>query len=399
MALCNQCSRNPCCCPDPHPVPAPPVISVESNPAAIPECPNCPPVIHETLDEFVVPALDQSVEVKVCDAEAWPVSLCVDLSDGNESAVMRIVSRNLVANTITLQNEEFEDTIEGIVLVNEVVMVLKGLCPKKPEKECHLLGVRTIGPVIVPAIDGQATVELNVCVFLKADQVLYLEGFGCLRVVAVVQEEPNTIFIGEFYDLYGNVEGTSIPSGFVTTADMCGDYVTKEGLCEEVTTRCGDYVTKEGLCEELVTQGCQSAGKYLGSDSATQPWIAEDNPQEDPDMELLINVAAGDTVRIEGNATLFSPRNSLRFQVTGTSNPTQLLGQDHFYEDGFNLAVGGNGPGTEPDANPHFTAYQMEVWQASVSGELRARWFAGNEARGGPPAVNITNRTLAAFSA
>lgn len=214
---CSSCgsSCSPCSCGSRRHVPPPlPIIPVSGiSVGADPSCGESQ--VIETLSAFVLPAVDASIPVAVGCPESWPSGFCVAISNGADTAVLKIVA--VGSETITLQNDGAAGNPEPGTSFLDSNMVLIGKCPEAADSAGCQRGSWTLSePFTVAGPGVNTTIFLEPCGTLIDGQNLFVEDAGWFTLVSTdaVTETGVELTVVQNRLLAGVTAGsTVIPSG------------------------------------------------------------------------------------------------------------------------------------------------------------------------------------------
>lgn len=228
---CYNCNCDPCSCPGitsygafPYPVPAtcPTAVNVccdGTNPC------DCAPKLYEEIASFVVPAVDSGVNVTVCDADSWLVGTCVAITDGTNTAILQVASRDTTNNTLFLVNQGASNNpAPGTTISSDAYIFSYGVCPGAGSAS----GCREITSFVgeafnIPAEGATGTMRLDDCTNAAVGQSFYIQDIGCVTIQTIDSNDPVAVWTISVDTLStGVVAGQIVPSGaFVVPSNKC----------------------------------------------------------------------------------------------------------------------------------------------------------------------------------
>lgn len=245
---CCRCNCDPCACSGGNipaipivPIPAPPLsnCSVQQNPCEVPSedpCAEQAPRLFEQIDPIVVPPVDSSITVSVCDVDNWLLNCCVVIKDDTNVVSLRIGGASTANNTLELFNDGFVDNpLPGTVFSDPTYMFFSGICPliEADPADCVDVNVLVEEAFSAPDEFSTALMKINDCTTAVVGQEFFVSGLGCVLVQDIPVNTPMATWEISVVDyLPGVTAGTIVPSGaFIVPANDCfGGVVTDDSL-------------------------------------------------------------------------------------------------------------------------------------------------------------------------
>lgn len=319
---------------------------------------NCCPIKgwYETLgvSSWTPPAAGASTIIAVCDATQYPMGTCVKVSDGTNTAVLKVTGWNNDKDAIYVLAYDNAENTGGTLsgLINSYPLAI---CPVATQaggvvcdRDYMVTAEAFVQPTAITSSGGTVKIVFDKPQTLQFGMSIYVVGAGYMEV----STPPGGTFIAcgtEFYvynsGTFGNAgAGTTIASGAAAYPQAAP---ALDANADNTTT---------GL---VLAHG--STGTYR----------AVSAPGTDADLTVtLTGVTTDDLIEIWGEIGLLSPAMRLSFNVTGTSTPALFEGVPCDVYDG-DIA-------NAYCVNPRIHVHRKVVMKATADGTVIVRWSYEN---------------------
>ena len=353
MPCCN-CHCSPCTC---HTteirVPAP-----EARVYLMPGDGDCCPLKgwFETLGitTWTPPAADETTQIAVCDATKYPVGICVKISDGTNTAVLKVTGRNKDCNAIYVLGYNNAENVGGTMSGNINSFPL-ALCPLETQeggtvcdRDFMVTAEAFVMPTAITSSGGTTAIVFDAPQTLQLGMSIYVAGAGFMEVSV----PPGGDFVAcgtEFYvynsGTYGNAgAGTTIPAGAAAYPQV------------PPATDPAAGTESSGL---VFAHGSTGVNRTISG------------PGTDADLTVtLTGVQSDDLIEVWGEIGLLSPAMRLSFNITGTSSPALFEGIPCDVYDG-DIA-------NTYCVNPRIHVHRKVVMKATSDGTVIIKWSYEN---------------------
>lgn len=344
---CCTCHCSPCTC---HTteirVPAP-----EARVYLMPGDGDCCPLKgwFETLGvtTWTPPAADETTQIAVCDATKYPIGICVKVSDGTNTAVLKVTGWNKDKNAIYALGYNNAENVGGTMSGNINSFPL-AICPLETQeggtvcdRDYMVTAEAFVQPTAITSGGGTVKLVFDTPQTLQYGMSIYVVGAGYMEI----STPPSGEFVACGTDFYvynlgseGNAGvGTTIPSG----AAAYPDTPPAVGSAETADATPVSYVT--GMTDTY--RSITSAGS-------------------DGDLTItLTGLQTDDLVEVWGEMNIASPRMELGFTIAGTSSPAVIAGVACRLDDGDGQT-----------RTPHVHVHRKVIMKATADGTLTAKW-------------------------
>ena len=337
---------------------------------------NCCPIKgwYETLgvSSWTPPAAGASTIIAVCDATQYPVGTCVKVSDGTNTAVLKVTGWNNDKDAIYVLAYDNAENTGGTLsgLINSFPLAI---CPVETQeggvvcdRDYMVTAEAFVQPTAITSGGGTVKIVFDKPQTLQYGMSIYVVGAGYVEV----STPPGGTFIAcgtEFYvynsGTFGNAgAGTTIASGAAAYPQVPP---ALDANAEETTV---------GLVLAHGSTGTHRAVAAAGTDA---------------DLTVtLTGVKTDDLIEIWGEIGLLSPALRLSFNVTGTSSPALFEGIPcDVYDGDINNTY---------CVNPRVHIHRKVVMKATADGTVIVRWSYENLYAAGANrcSANVYDRNL-----
>jgi hypothetical protein len=314
---------------------------------------------YETLNlaSWTPPASGASTIIAVCDATQYPVGTCVKVSDGSNTAVLKVTGWNKDKDAIYVLGYDNAENTGGTLsgLINSFPLAI---CPVETQeggvvcdRDYMVTAEAFVQPTAITSGGGTVKIVFDRPQTLQLGMSIYVVGAGYMEVSV----PPSGTFVAcgtEFY-VYNlgaasnTGAGVTVPSG----AAAYPDPVPSASAATATTPSAGDLPEFRHAYAETPAQQTVSSP---GTDNVIYAEIA---------------VSENEVVEVYGQMLTFSPQLSIAFTLlsgSGAKLGNSTPGQTRTYEDD-----GSNGG---IPRLPAYSSTHREFWKATANTTLRFAW-------------------------